>query len=337
MWLDKYIKETGILTDYPCFNEEPEYVCKNMKTSDIFLAQHQGKEFNALDIVVKYLAIENYYNFNSYGFELYHKMQMKRVGEDWRERFKALIASVEEHGFNKSSWIKTDVDYSIHDGAHRLALAVYHNIDEVPVKVFNLQVQRRYYGVNWFKENDFTDYEISLILAKYNEIVNSCRKPYYCILWTPARDCFDDILDDINAYDESIRIADVKPYRFTPEELQSFIYKLYATDDIAKYKLDLKYSHLLKSMEHGGWEDGLCQILVLKVIIDYPDFRLKPLSALPQSKVTMSLKRYIRDKYKSRVHDYYYDIIMHLTDNQIQNDDVALILKKINSVNEGGI
>ena len=86
-------------------------------------------------------------------------------------------------------------------------------------------------------------------------------------------------------------------------------------------------------MDTDNYKDGYYTIYVIKVKINNPDFRLKPLSGFPQSKTTMRIKKQIRDMFKEKVNDYYYDIIMHLTDNQIQNDAVEEIISNINKSN----
>jgi hypothetical protein len=48
---------------------------------ELFFQQQRGNKFNRYDIVVRYLAIENYYKINDFGFNLYNKMQINRVGE----------------------------------------------------------------------------------------------------------------------------------------------------------------------------------------------------------------------------------------------------------------
>lgn len=325
MWLEKYVKEVGIATDYPKFNGE-ECIYINLRATDLFLAQYYNGEFNAIDVVVKLLAVENYYKINDFGFELYKKMQLKRVGEDWTERFIELIKSF-ENGIDMESWIKTDLNYSIHDGAHRLALSLYHGYTDVPVRVFNVEVQRRYYGINWFRENGFTEKEIALIMSKLGEVLNKCRKPYFCILWSPARFQFDNIVKSLEKTEEGVHIRSHFKMQLTKTALKKFIYNVYETDDIMKYKLDLKYAHMMQSMEADNYKEKLYTICIIELQIDNPDFRLKPLSGLPQSKTTMRVKKQIRNMFKDKVTDYYYDIIMHLTDNQIQNDAVDEIIK----------
>lgn len=324
MWLEKYVKDVGIETDYPKFNGE-ECIYINLKATDLFLAQYNNGEFNAIDIVVKYLAIENYYNKNDFGFELYRKMQVKRVGEDWNKRFKELIKSF-ENGFDMNSWIKTDLSYSIHDGAHRLALALYHGYEDIPVRVFNVNIKRRYYGIDWFRKNGFSEEEIAIINRKLEELLSKCRKPYYCVLWTPARYQFNNIVDCLETVEDGVKIISMEKLSFKREDLKKFIYDIYETDDIMKYKLDLKYQHMMLSLEADNYSEQLYEICVIELRFNNPDFRLKPLSGLPQSRATMRVKKKIRDLFKDKITDYYYDIIMHLTDNQIQNDDVKRII-----------
>lgn len=324
MRLDRYVKEVGVLTDYPIF-EGKECIYTSLRATDLFLAQYVNNEFNAVDIAVKYLAIENYYGKNNFGLELYRKLQLKRIQEDWNERFINLIKSFEA-GINMESWLQVDLNYSIHDGAHRLALALYHGYENVPVNIFNVEVSRRYYGFKWFYENGFTEEEIFLISEKLNELLDKCRKHYYCILWPPARLQYSSITNVLGQVEKGVQIVEHFTKDFSRQELRNFIYEVYETDDILPYKLDLKYEHIMKSMDSDNYKDRYYTICVIKVKIDNPDFRLKPFSGLPQSKTTMRIKKQIRDMFKDKVTDYYYDIIMHLTDNQIQNDAVEKII-----------
>src|SRR5574344_619838 len=111
MWLDKYVKEVGVATDYTVFNGK-ECIYTTLKATDLFLAQYVENEFNAVDIVVKYLALENFYGKNDFGLELYRKLQLKRVNEDWNERDIKLMKSFET-GIDMESWLQLDLNYSI--------------------------------------------------------------------------------------------------------------------------------------------------------------------------------------------------------------------------------
>lgn len=326
MDLSKYIKDVGMATDYPKFSGQESTVV-NMKATDLFLAQNINGEFNAFDVVVKYLAIENFYGHNNYGFKLYRKMQLKRVNHVWERRFRELIQSMKKE-IDMSSYLELDLNYSIHDGAHRLALALYHNYQYVPIRIYNVQVYRRYYGIQWFKENAFSESEIGLIMKKYKELLAMCRRPYFCIIWPPARDYYQDIEREISNFEEGVHVIKSYPITLNKEKFKTFIYKAYETDDILRYKLDLKFEHIMQSLKSDNYSSNYYTFYVIELQIDNPDFRLKPITALPQSKTTMRLKQRIRDSFKEKITDYYYDIIMHLTDNQIQNDAIEDIISK---------
>ena len=309
MYLDKYIEEHGKQTDYPIF-DDVIYKDIDFPTNDLFLAQFKGMNFNAVDIVVKYLAIENYYGLNDFGFDLYKKMQMLRTGKDWNDRFISLIKSV-ENSYDNESKIETDLNYSIHDGAHRTALALFHNKKNVPVRLFNTSIYRRSYDLSWFYKNLFTKEELEIIKNK-----------------------FDEIEKDISKISSDVSILSSENISIKKENIKKFIYDIYSTDDIKTEKLDKKYSAMIKSLEMDDYNPLDYIIRVLKLNLKYPDFRVKPMTGLPQSKETMKLKQIIRDTFKAYVTEYYYDIIMHVTDNTIQNREVEKILEKERIINK---
>lgn len=327
MFLDKYIQENGMHTDYLFFDG------KNHKdifisSKDLFLAQYKENDYNAIDIIVKYLAIENYYGLNDFGFNLYNKTQRIRTNKNWDERFIGLIESVGSK-YDVSSFVETDLNYSIHDGAHRTALALFHDIDELPLRLFNTSLYRRTYNLDWFKENSFTVDEITIIEEKLKELLHKFNNPYYCILWTPARNVFDQIQESIHGIENGVEVVKSEDMAIPREMFKKFIYDIYSTDDIKQEKLDIKYNKMINSLHDDGFYESEYPIRILKILMNNPDFRAKPLTGLPQSKTTMRIKTTIRDEYKKFIKNYYYDIIMHVTDNTKQNQDVEKIIKKI--------
>lgn len=330
MHLDKYIKENGVSTDFQIFEGNISFETK-ISTNDLFLAQYNNGEFNAVDIVVKYLAIENYYGLNNYGFSLYEKMQTKRVGENWNERFRNLIRSVEQNGYLEDFTIETDVNYSIHDGAHRLALAMFLKIPNVTIKPFNADKIRRSYTIEWFMENGFSEDEIATIKEKTEALLNECRNPYYCLFWPPARNIFNTLSESVERVESGVKLL-TKERIFLPRHtFKNFIYDVYRTDDIRLEKLNMKYNYLMNSLHKDNYQKENFPVEVLQVKIDNPDFRMKTFTGLPQSKTTMRIKKALRNNFNAEITEYYYDILMHMTDNSIQNEDVAKILKRVKS------
>lgn len=326
MFLDKYILENGCGSDFPIFGNN-DHTIITMPTNDLFLGQFINDNYNAYDIIVKYLAIEQFYGKNDFGFDLYNKMQKIRTGKDWQKRFEELIKSFES-GYDEKSYIETDLNYSIHDGAHRTAIAMHNGIDNLNVKLFNTYLYRRLYGFDWFLENDFTKNEKEIILKKYDELYKKNNKPYYCILWSPSRELFEIIEEKLLAEEQIIEVCSSQIVCIPKNEFKKFIYDVYSTDDIKKEKLDIKYDRIMNSMLKDNYFPDSYPIKVMKILMRNPDFRVKPITGLPQSKTTMHLKTKIRDMYQYLITEYYYDIMMHMTDNTIQNNAVEKILKR---------
>lgn len=323
MFLDQYIDKNGVYSDYPIF-EDNIYKELLMPTTDLLLAQYQNSKFNAVDVAVKSLAIKNYYGKNDNGFELYNKMQFYRTSQNWEKRFVNLIESFKD-GYDLTKSIDVDVNYSIHDGAHRLALLLYHNIDSATIKLFNTFLYRRSYTIDWFYKY-FNEEELDLINKELSLLLDSANKPYVCILWPPAHKIFNQIKSDLS---KDFEIVNHERLLMDDQNLKKFIYDVYKTDDIKIEKLNLKYNYMKNSINKDRELFNLYPVDVLNVKIDNPNFRLKPITGLPQSKKTMAIKKLIRNNYQNDIIDYYYDIMIHMTDNEKQNKEVKQIIKKI--------
>lgn len=150
----------------------------------IWLFQHCMKEnyFNA-HIMIKLLAIDCYYGKNDFGFKWYNEMQIKRVADNpiipkymayHEKEFKELIKSFEQNGFMVDNPIIVNRDFLFIDGSHRLALALYFGIKQVPIaidkKYFDISVKD--YSFAWFADHDMA-YVKKEALKKYVEI---CEK-----------------------------------------------------------------------------------------------------------------------------------------------------------------
>ena len=122
--------------------------------------------FNRYDLIVRMLAIDNYYGLNDFGFNLYLKMQNirklthKYIPDDMTfdtKIFSDLIKSFEQEGFKEDYPIHVNRFMELVDGSHRFSLALYKNINKIPIILSsNMYDCRFYYGINWFKENGFT-------------------------------------------------------------------------------------------------------------------------------------------------------------------------------------
>lgn len=308
------IREHNIIVDYICKTAEV-YI-------DDFLSMQmeQWGDFNRADIAVKYFAIESYMREESEGIELYKKMQQERLKltdlqaeEEW-DRFKRLIDSVRENGYEKDSYIVCDEAMKIMDGAHRAALCLYFNILMLPVKI-TPQKYENDYRIQWFWNHKFLTSEIQNIEQKIERIMKPGRKEFVAFLWPPAMKFCQEIKAEISEF-AKIKKAETK--RLTDDKLPDFIRAVYSVDDIEDWKVE-------KKIEHMRGCGNTVEVLYLS--IEKPRYRLKGATSLPLSVKAEELKKIIRGRFQDRVEDYFYDNIIHISDNYYQSKVIDKILK----------
>ena len=83
---------------------------------------------NAADIIIKIIAIENYYGKNDYGMNMYNKMQRIRVAKNkFIEREKAenegkfikLIKNYEENGYDKKIPVELNKNFEVFECSYK--------------------------------------------------------------------------------------------------------------------------------------------------------------------------------------------------------------------------
>ena len=268
--------------------------------------QFRKDSFNRMDIIVRYLYIENFFGKNNYGFNLYRKMQKKRVNKnDTSINFEELIKSYESSGHKNDSPIILDQNLQLIDGSHRLACSLYFNINSVPIKI-HLSNKPVFYGLNWFQANGFSQREINLINIKKEELFRRLGLFFVVVLWPPIKDYFEEFTRDISSEFKIISISD---YAFDNDfEFNAVVKGLYACDDIADWKIQKK----IEAMNANTHDK---KIRMICIEIDSPKFRIKKISGKPISIVVEKIKKKYREKYKKKIENYYYDIILHIGDN----------------------
>lgn len=137
-------------------------------------------DLNSVDLIIRLLAIDNYLGKNEFGFELYNKMQQKRIAtnreipkdnKDYENEFKKLIQSIEINGYDTEKPVELNKRFEVFDGAHRLACAVAFNIHKIPVKFSQKYINKTYdYSLEWFRNNGLSNFE-TYIMEKYQELV----------------------------------------------------------------------------------------------------------------------------------------------------------------------
>jgi len=148
------------------------------KVNKLLSKQLRNERFNRYDLIIIFIAIEQYYDKNSIGYDLYEKMQKKRMEYrgDKNDRhntidvFKGLLNNIESSGYNYNSFITVDKNQQLCDGAHRFSCALYFDIPVIAVKVLRGKSDI-YYGIDWFKKNLFNTEELDVIERKKKEIL----------------------------------------------------------------------------------------------------------------------------------------------------------------------
>ena len=143
------------------------------------LKNSMRNNMNASDIIVKLLAIEQYFGKNNFGMKLYNKMQKIRVSENKhierekannQEKFISLINSFKKNGFWDKYPVELNKRFEIFEGSHRLACSLYFKISEIPVTFnTNLWDLEYDYSLEWFKKNNLTEY-INVIKERYKNL-----------------------------------------------------------------------------------------------------------------------------------------------------------------------
>ena len=230
-------------------------------------------------------------------------MQKNRAGSAYKNPlkiFQELIRSFEEKGADNSYPILVNNDLHIVDGAHRLACALYFNVPFISVKI-NKKLKSSPYGINWFESNNFSAEELEIIKQKKNEIFRDNHLYFEVVLWPPVAQYFNEIESYIR---ENYTVQSSSNYKDV-SNFTTYIKALYKIDDIKDWKVDLKIQ---------GMSDYQKDIRIIKIEIPEPNFRKKSNGQFISQKVEV-LKKEIRSRYKSKVDNYFHDIIIHIGDN----------------------
>ena len=270
-------------------------------------------EENRLDIAVKYLAVENYYGKNDFGWTLYKEMQKKRLNLDDMEaeivlnKFKELIKSFEENGFLENSYIFCDEKLRIMDGAHRVALCLYFNIPFVQVRIVPKEFDCNF-GKEWFWETGFELDEIKRICRQYEDFFKEDRDCITAILWPPVYDFFEEITNELSELVEIKEIVDMEYRSFS--QFQEIVRAVYSVDTIASWKIETKLEYM-KNYE--------LKLRIIKYKLRKPLYRINGTTYLPLSFEGERIKRIIRTRFKKKINPYFYDIVIHIADNYYQS------------------
>lgn len=358
----RFYKKARIMKNRtPKFFNHHKSVVLREPVYDLILMQIDQREnefvrYLSYDLAVRYLALENYYNRNDYGFRLYKKMHIQagnygevNAVEDYYkkmskrnktpligcgkaeqhsiEQYKKLIQSVEANGFDDTAAVMSDKNLMLMNGSHRVVLALYNKMEFIRVQVRRELFQRRY-SLDWFWQHGFEEDEIAVIKQTMENIISECRQKigsYFCILFPPAQKYFDDIVSDIGAIDpNNISVVGYRDYIWEIMDFKNFLKGVYHFDSITQEAFERKFFYIMSGSEVIGHK---CCVRIVELKINNPMYRLKNVNGMPESVATVRLKEAVRQRYRTKekkytehyVGDYAHDIIIHSSDNYISN------------------
>lgn len=302
---------------------------------DIIMSQFVDGQCVFYDIAVRLLAIDQYYGKNKVGYDLYRRMQAAS-GFDWVPRFQRLIQSYELNGFQEGNPLELDDKLTLMDGAHRLTLALYHNIELLPATIYQT-TRERCWNYNWFWEANYSREEIRMIHQRAIEMFNQCKYNYVGVIWPPAFHLRDEIINEINTYLQigkypPLQNTDCRVIRWVDMELKKldfagFLRAMYYADVMNEDGIKWKLQSMANSLPEGC-EDYNVRVFYLDV--SNPDISRNIKNNTAQSRQIARIKKAIRSRFKDWVNNYEYDNIMHISDNYIQSKfcDLAVNIDK---------
>lgn len=308
----KAIKNQSILFFNSVDRSFNSQIILKVPTAALLGNNYSENEFVRYDVILRYLTIESILKGKEEFKDYYNEMQSKRVNRDTYEKLKDLVDSVRKKGFLNRYPIPVTKEGKIIDGAHRLATALYFDIEEVPVLVIPSRA-RIYYGLGWFKENGFDEPLIKDLEKAKHRLFNEKGIYFIIILWPSVKQYFAEIINNI-----CVKYAIKWHEEMKISNLDDFMRNIYAIDDIEKWKIEKKI-HLME--EYGN------DICAISIEIPHPSFRLKDRTVSYLSDAGAKLKKEIRQSYKGRIDNYFYDIICHTGDNHEHNREIYNILK----------
>jgi len=281
--------------------------------------QFKNGVFNRYDVILRYLSIEKIESGFENPFDEYNMMQKSRVNRNTADNFQTLISSIKNNGFSTKYPLPIDLDANLIDGSHRLACSLYFDIDKIPYTVIqsNSNIQ---YGLDWFQKQEFDENTLAeLERVKKNLFLR--KGIYFCAtIWGAAKEFYEDISNDISAQYNIVYQEDL----FLGDNYGNLIDDIYAIDDIDGWKVLTKKQLLCQSPK---------EIRFILFEIPQPDFRIKQRNHSYLSSKGAALKKMIREKYCSKISDYFYDIIIHTGDNYEHNEEMIKSILKHTTIN----
>lgn len=223
----------------------------NMNISDVMIRYLVVKEFytcinsNEKELLYNQKGKMNYDVINELGFPmmaLYYKMQSKRAEyvkkistinvENSVFNFIDLIEKVDKYGFDTKYPLEINQNFCLLDGAHRLALALYHKVPKVKIFFYGGLNFTPNYSLQWFKDMNMVEY-VDIIMDTYKTILKENSSIYIM--------CSSKKID-FGKYKEKFFIEEIQFYEELTEQFD-FLNNCKLENNVKFWKLISKFNN----------------------------------------------------------------------------------------------
>ena len=139
------------------------------------------------------------------------------------------------------------------------------------------------------------------------------------ILWPPAAELFDEIIMELEV---SVKILKKEVFHIKDGVFHEFVRDLYIIDNAGPDKISKKLERLSERPH---------KLLVLNIEIQRPNLLVQDALNNVRCENVGNIKDNIRKKFKSKLDRYTYDIIIHSTEVDYQNEKVMSLIEKYKS------
>ena len=124
------------------------------------------------------------------------------------------------------------------------------------------------------------------------------------IIWNTVYQYKDEILNDLSTYSKISKVIDID----LNGDYEKFVRDVYKSEDMDTWKIDNKLAHMLNIKNR--------RVALVYIDIDlgevvYHDKKKKNVFSNVEN-----CKTNIREKYSKKIKDYYFDNVLHMTDNE---------------------
>ncbi|WP_053954705.1 hypothetical protein [Inediibacterium massiliense] len=307
----------GLLTDYFCdsynIDDDFEFVIETINARELIVPER-------IDLVAKYKYVEFYEKGYKVNFikELYkahvEAFTMGKYEEPGNKKknsidiffqdFHETIESIKSCGFDETiSVIPVGKSNAILDGAHRVAIAAYFNMDISIIRFEHIGVQ---YDINFFKRRLLDEKYLNYLITQYTKIKNNV---YVACIWPKAsnresRDLADKLIN------KSTKVISKHNTVLNYQGLKNLMSQIYSHQDwIGTYENNFKGvdNKAIKCYEKGA------------PLLLYT-FECESLIKV------LELKEKVRDIFKIENHS------IHITDNSEESYQLTSLLLNRNSI-----